>query len=295
MHDYQTVLVRFTKTNNHNDCYDLQFSLEQNTFVPKWIDRINHAKHRQDPISEPWAIKGLNNNNLSLENCRIRLNELIDKVNAHEKLFDKKLDDVNDQDTLNNIHAVFEKHHGKLDEWLTNPMFINKPKEFREWLSQRNQFVHLCEGQRSMPNVRIVWFDLPKTETFDNSDYELFTNQREFGTIYSLYADVGKNIESLAEDNDAHHHDFVPNLHYSADCKILLGTSDETLIAFKELSYSHYIQDNQNYLAEKGFKTDDIRLTTGHIPIAKLTTSKSDKQILQELSEYDLVQDLILL
>ena len=56
------VLVRFSKTNNHNDCYDLYFNLENNSFVPKWIDRVNHAKRRQDPISEPWAMRGLNNN-----------------------------------------------------------------------------------------------------------------------------------------------------------------------------------------------------------------------------------------
>jgi len=294
MHDYKTILVRFSKTNNPNDCYDLHFQLEQNAFVPKWIDRVNHAKRRQDPISEPWAIKGINNN-LDPENCRIRLNELIDKVNAHERLFDKKLDNLNDQDTLNQIHAVFEKHHGQLDEWLSNPLFANKPKEFREWLSQINQFVHLCEGANSSPSVRIVWFDLPKTEQFDTSDYALFTNNREFGTIYSLYADVGKNIESLADDNDDHHHDFVPNLHYSADCRIIFETLDQNLVAFRELSYHHYKNDNQQYLESKDYAMDDPRLTTGHIPLAKLVTNKSELQILQELSEYDLVQEFILL
>ena len=98
MHDYNTILVRFSKTNNHNDCYDLKFQLEQNTFVPKWIDRVNHAKRRQDPISEPWAMKGLNNN-LDPENCRIRLNELIDKVNSYEPLFQRKLDFIGDLPT----------------------------------------------------------------------------------------------------------------------------------------------------------------------------------------------------
>ena len=147
--------------------------LEQNTFVPKWIDRVNHAKRRQDPISEPWAMKGLNNN-LDPENCRIRLNELIDKVNSYEPLFQRKLDFIGDQDTLNQIHSVFEKHHGQLDDWLSNPLFENKPKEFREWLSQINQFVHLCEGEKSAPNVRIVWFDLPKTEQFNTDDYRIW-------------------------------------------------------------------------------------------------------------------------
>ena len=294
MHDYKQALVRFTKTNNHSDCYDLKFQLEQNSFVPKWIDRINHAKQRQDPISEPWAMKGINKN-LDPENCRIRLNELIDKVNSHERLFDKKLHNITDQDTLNQIHSVFEKHHGKLDDWLTNPLFENKPKEFREWLSQINQFVHLCEGHSCSANVRIVWFDLPKTEQFDANDYALFTNNREFGTIYSLYADVGKNIESLTDDNDDHHHDFVPNLHYSADCRIMFETLDENTVAFRELAYQHYIRDNQSYLQSKGYNQDDIRLTTGHIPLAKLITNKSERQILEELSDYDLIQDLILL
>ena len=40
---------------------------------------------------------------------------------------------------------------------------------------------------------------------------------------------------------------------------------------------------------------DDPRLTTGHIPLAKLVTNKTELQILQELSEYDLVQEFILL
>ena len=294
MHDYETVLVRFSKKDNHNDVYDLKFKLEQNTFVSKWIDCVNHAKRRQDPISEPWAIQGIGSK-LNPENCRIRLNELIDKVNAYEKLFEKKLDNLNDQNTLNQIHAVFEKHHGKLDEWLSNPLFEGKPKAFREWLSQINQFVHLCEGVGTSPSVRIVWFDLPKTRQFDENDYTLFTNRREFGTIYSLYADVGKNIESLAYDKDDHHHDFVPNLHYSADCKIYFDTLDQREVASRELCYNHYKKDNQQYLESKGYSTDDPRLTTGKIPLAKLLTNKSQKQILQELSNYDLVQEFILL
>ena len=136
---------------------------------------------------------------------------------------------------------------------------------------------------------------MPKTEQFDTNDYALFTNNREFGTIYSLYADVGKNIESLANDNDDHHHDFVPNLHYSADCRIIFETLDTDSVASEEQSHQHYKNNNQQYLESKGYAMDDPRLTTGHIPLAKLVTNKTELQILQELSEYDLVQEFILL
>lgn len=295
MHDYTKVLVRFSKQNNYNDCYDLTFRLINNSFVPKWIDRINQAKSRQDPISEPWAMKRFNQN-LSPQDCLLRLNQLIDSVNTYEKLFDRKLKDINDQDTLNQIHSVFEKHHGKLDEWLKNPLFDNKPKQFREWLSQINQYVHLCEQVKdNRPSVRFVWFDLPKTEKFSNDDYKLFTNRYDFGVIYSLYADVGKNIEALAEDDDDHHHDFVPNLHFSADCRVDFGTFPEARVKENEIKYKKFIMENQSMLESKGYTINDPRLTCGHIPIAKLITNKSETQIVHELSQYDCIQDLVLL
>ena len=48
-------------------------------------------------------------------------------------------------------------------------------------------------------------------------------------------------------------------------------------------------------LESSGYTVDDPRLTAGHIPIAKLITDKSESQIVQELSEYDYIQDLVLL
>ena len=66
------------------------------------------------------------------------INRLIQKVDSVEKLFDLQLQDINDQDTLNKIHAVFENNHGKLDEWKLNPLFKNKPNDFRKNLSEIN-------------------------------------------------------------------------------------------------------------------------------------------------------------
>ena len=155
--------------------------------------------------------------------------------------------------------------------------------------------MHLCEQTTSKPNVRIVWFDLPKTKTFDKEDYALFTNKRNFGTIYSSYADVGKGIESLVDDEDNHHHDFVPNLHYSADCRIIFETLSDKEVTNRENKYKEYQTKNQIYFDAKGYYADDVRLTTGHIPLATLNTTKSEQQILQELSKYDLIQDLSLI
>lgn len=289
---FKYVIVRLSKKSNHSDIFDLKFKLLDNLFVPKWIDCILLTQQLQYPISEPWAFYNLNNQ-FTEELIVNKINDLISQINTYEKLFDCKLKNTNDQDTLNKIHSIFEKHHGKLDEWLTNPLFKNKPKHFRNLLSQINQFVHLCESRQSKTQkIRIVWFDLPKTNKFSNDDYKLFTNARKFGTLYTLYSDVGKNIESLTIDNDAHHHDIVPNLHYSADCKIYFYTDTSNEIEQRQQKYKKYLDENEQYLKTKGYTKNDSRLTTGHIPLAKLETKYNEKELLNHLSNFDNIQSV---
>jgi hypothetical protein len=108
--------------------------------------------------------------------------------------------------------------------------------------------VHACESQNDIPKIRVVWFDLPKYKKFTDEDYRLFTNgRRSFGSIYHLYSDVGKNIESLAEDNDDHHHDIVPNIHYSADVVIYFKQDSKVDVQRKDKLYKEYITMNQTY------------------------------------------------
>jgi hypothetical protein len=253
------------------------------------------AQQLQYPISEPWAFYNLNDR-MNKELLVTKINDLITEINSYEKLFDCKLDNIHDQDTLNKIHSIFEKHHGQLDEWLTNPLFENKPKHFRNLLSQINQFVHLCESHdTTTKKIRIVWFDLPKINTFSDDDYKLFTDARKFGTLYTLYSDVGKNLEALAMDNDKHHHDIVPNLHYSADCNILFNTETDIELKQRKQKYKEYAQQNKHYLETKGYSENDIRLTTGHIPLASLETDLNEKEILSHLRNFDNIQSVNLI
>ena len=293
--NFKYAIVRLSKKSNHLDTFDLKFKLLDNSFVPKWIDCILLAQQLQYPISEPWAFYNLNNQ-FNEETIVNRINDLISEINSYEELFDCKLKNTNDQETLNKIHSIFEKHHGKLDEWLTNPLFKNKPKRFRNLLSQINQFVHLCESRQSKTQkIRIVWFDLPKTNKFSDDDYKLFTDARKFGTLYTLYSDVGKNIESLAIDNDEYHHDIVPNLHYSADCKIYFYTDTPSEIEQQQQKYKKYLDKNEQYLKTKGYTKNDSKLTTGQIPLATLESTYSEKELLTQLSNFDNIQSVNLI
>jgi len=281
--------LRLSKREDHREYYDLKFKLLDNPFVPKWIECVLEAQQNQYPISEPWAMYNLNKN-MNAQFIKENLNRLIKEVDSVEKLFDMEILDIDDQDSLNKIHSIFEKHHGKLDEWQQNPMFRDKPDSFRKNLSEINQFVHACETQGGSPRIRVVWFDLPKYKRFSDVDYKLFTNEIKFGSIYHLYADVGKNIESLSVDNDEHHHDFVPNLHYSADFVVRFDDFDTDKARTVEKKYKQYIERNKNYLSSKGYQDDDARLTTGRIELARLETDLKQSDLLSTLKNFNHIQ-----
>mgnify|MGYP001246553292 FL=1 len=175
-------------------------------------------------------------------------------------------------------------------------MFKNKPDSFRKNLSEINQLVHACESIISgTKKIRIVWFDLPKVNKFTKSDYDLFTNQIKFGYLYYLYCDVGKNIESLCRDNDDHHHDFVPNIHYSADCVCFFKQNSKREVEKLELDYKNKIEKNKQKLLKSGYHVKDKNLTTGRIPLAKLDMAISQDKLLKRLKNYNNIQSFLLI
>lgn len=284
--------IRLSKENDPTDVFDLKYTLIDNTFTKKWINCVLEAQQRRYEISEPWALYNINDklsDNFVLE----KLNSLMSQVDKEENLFGFKLESIYDKDKLNKIHSVFEKHHGKLDEWKDNPIFKNKSENFRKNLSEVNQFVHACENRHGSPKIRIVWFDLPKVNKFDDEDYKLFTNKKTFGSLYHLYADVGKNIESLAVDNDDHHHDVVPNIHFSADCVAYFCSDTEKQVAEYEKKFNAFVEENAEYLDSRGYKKNDTRLTTGRIEIGKLG-KLDEKKLMSKLRKYDYIQSFFL-
>jgi len=294
---HEKIIVRLSQENNHQQTFDLVFKLENNHFVEKWIDRFKAVQQRQDPISEPWAFYNLNNR-FSDDYIIEEMNRLVDECNRISPgLFDKKLYDVNDQDTLNYLHSIFELHHGQLDAWKSNELFnIPEGNKLRQNLSFINQMVHRAEGQGSNKQIRVVWFDIPKTETYSKADYQLFTNKQEFGGVYICYADVGKNLESLTFDDDDHVHDFVPNTHYSADLVIRFDSYEtDANVETKESAYKNFFMQNREYFESKGYYREDPRLTTGNIKIAQLKTDLPNKKLLEKISEFDNIQSVYLI
>lgn len=291
------VLVRLCHSRDHTQTYDLNYRLLDNAFVPKWRERYLYSQSRGDDISTRDQFYGLNSK-WTAERTIELINERVDEINQMvPNLIDRKIQSVTDQDTLNYLHSFFEKYHGKIDAWLTDPWWRDKPPEMRPIWSDLNNYIHRLEGYRNgkpNPRIKVCWYDTPKLKKFTEEDYRLFDPGYRFGVMYSLYSDVGKDLLSLAQDDDDHHHDFVPPTYYSADFHLRFHNDDDKIIQHKKKISKEYYHRNENYFKSKGYQENDYRLVIGSIPIAELITSKSQELILNDIKNYDRIQGVYL-
>jgi len=295
----EKIIVRLCRSDDWHDTLDLRYDLLDNAFVPKWVQEFQKTQMRNDPISTRDQFYGINTE-WTVERVIQDINRCIQSINAVVPgLITETLHDAGDQDTLNRLHSHFERYHGKVDQWLTDPWWRDKPTSLRLAWSDLNNLIHRLEGYRSgepKPRIKICWYDTPKTEKLSQEDYDLFTHQYRFGVAYSLYSDVGKDLMSLAYDEDEHHLDFVNPTFYSSDLQLMFyNVSDQQALKAKS-DCSAFYDRNQNYFMSKGFAKDDPRLVTGSIPIAQLERSyphrHNEKELLDVLSRYNRTQSV---
>jgi hypothetical protein len=295
----EKMIVRLCRSDDWHDTFDLRYDLCKNAFVPKWIKEFQKTQMRNDPISTRDQFYGINTE-WTAERVIKSINECIQSINGVVPgLIKETLIDSKDQDTLNRLHSYFERYHGKIDQWLTDPWWSDKPTRLRSVFSDLNNLIHRLEGYRDgepRPKIRICWYDAPKTKKFLLEDYALFTHQYQFGVAYSLYSDVGKDLMSLTYDEDEHHLDFVNPTFYSTDLQLRFhNVSNDQNKKIKSDCEAFYDR-NQNYFMSHGFTKNDPRLVTGSIPVAQLERFYyyiyDEKELLDVLSRYNRTQSV---
>lgn len=258
---------------DHQDVFTLEFSLHQNTITKRWQDKILLAQALEYPIDDPNRFYGFDPPEVEKVKALALINNCIDQINSHRAIIDRKLESVDDQDTLNYLHHIFEEYHGLLDQqgtefWKSCPPYVQKA------LANLNVYVHRCESAvDNDPRVVVTYYALPKACFLEESDYELFTPYTKFGDLYLNYVEIGKTLSDLWHDKDQYIHDdaFQPFRRFSADFAVRFYDTDIEKQDQKIKETWRYFDEHAGFFHSLGYQRGDPRLMPfGVLPLGKL-------------------------
>lgn len=273
--NYSYLVIDYVDPCNHTDVLSVEYKLRNYPVVPRWAKQVELAVE-QYQIDDPERFYGFKS---FIEESQIALNKInqnIEIINRYQPIINKTLSAIDDQDTLNYLHNVFERYHGLLNQQDTE-FWHAAPKEVQQALADLNICVHRCEsvylGNR--PRQVTTWYGLPKTEVLELSDYDYFTSVYRAGTVYINYVEIGKTFENLADDNDQYIGDeaFRPFKHFSADFTIKFYNTGEKEFATKSNRMLQYYLSKQKFFNDRGLTIDHPYMRSGFIPVADSTVT----------------------
>jgi hypothetical protein len=289
-------------TYSGDDDLTLTYNINETSIAQRWATLLDEAI-QQYTIDNPERMYGFD----TLEIERIKavnaINQCVDTINDYSPGFvERRMTPELIQDDLNYLHHIFEVYHGMLNE--PHEFFVSAPVDVQRALGQLNLEVHRCEAmaegtvRKMMPTHLVTYYDQPRgpgIRTLEDADYEHFTDHVEFGTVYLLYVEIGKTLQDMAIDDDHHIGDeaYKPFRHYASDFVIrYFGTKTETVNNFRKMYKNHYDENKEFYDARYNYS--HIYNRPGNIPLAKLQTHLSPKQVITEIQKRQFVSSVTL-
>lgn len=272
MLNFKKLHITYADPYNHTDQIVVDYQLRDTPITTKWIERVLAAQQLY-PIDDPGRFYGFGSVAEQKDRALADMNSLLNFINDYITV-DKRLHSVEDQDTLNYLHHVFEVEHGLLDANQNN-------NELKQALCNLNLMVHRCESiaRGAHPRHVVTYFGLPKTKVLNDDDYQYFESGTKFGTVYINYVEIGKTLYDLMLDNDSYINPeaFQPFCHYSADFVVRFWDDPQENL-YNEL-YNYY-QLHQQSFETMGYTWQQLSRSIGSIPVANLCANIDITQML---------------
>lgn len=269
---------------------ELRFELETSPITDLWLEKMR-VRHDWS-LDDPGRFYGFDEPDIEQDKAEKELRRCIGIINEFQPIIQDRNYSVNDQDSLNYLHHIFETYHGLLDQQ-NSEWWCRAPKQVQQALADLNIAVHRAETSRRRGQPRFVctWFGMPKKERLNE---HLITkhgkDQFEFGGVYLNYVEIGKTLEELSIDDDQWIGDdaFRPFLHYSADFNVRFY--DEEIDLEKA---SGYFFRHAEFFARQGINDFvDYRVRPYRFLLARLQSDLSREEILINLSKNQLITDI---
>jgi hypothetical protein len=260
----------------------LVFDVLNTPVADLWLERMSH-RHAW-AMDNPDRFYGFNSVEQEQQRALATMQQCIDTVNQYQPIIDRILTRVNDQDTLNYLHNIFELYHGQLDQQ-THEFWQTAPEAVRQALAMINITVHRCESLRGgHMNTRFVctWYGMPKTQTLGLELQQQYgVLQSEFGGVYLNYCEIGKTAMDMANDRDQYMADemFCPFNYYSADFRVDLYSESMDAAQQRQQQTVKYVQERTEFFQRFGIvDTDDVRIQPLKFKVAQLVYDSADTE-----------------
>ena len=269
--NFKYLHITYANPLDKSDEVVLTFRLRNTQIAHKWVERVLTAQNLGYPIDDPKRFYGFGTREQQTHDALNEINQLIDQLENFWRIpIGRQLTDINDQDTLNYLHHIFEVEHGLLDAKKVNP-------QFQKHIGHLNVLVHRCESIQRGANPRqvITYYGLPKDKILESDDYRSFGTSIKFGTVVLNYVEIGKTLQDLMMDNDSYisREAFRPFKHYSADFAVHFYDTDGVLF-YK--SVEEYFIKNQSHFETLGYSWNDLSASIGTLQIADLDNPTHD-------------------
>lgn len=278
------------KTRIHfKDNYHLDFDLYDGSLASRWAEEINKVNDMGIVIDEPERFYNMPNTEYDHYNG---MNNIIATIKAEAPEIISFVDTVTEencnQDMLNQLHHVFEVHHGLYDTQDTNPLFQRVSLQCRKALNELNLMVHRIESIGTLPRFVSTWYDKPPRQALHEEDYGLFTLEQKWGEMYINYVEVGKSLQDLTYDDDDYidvEAAFKPLQHYSCDVTVRFNDSTPRGVSRMKYKINQYRSQHEEFFA----KYDNLSI--GRLPIGMIDMEDNTrKEILNELSQHAFIE-----
>lgn len=267
----------------------LQFEILDNPLTQLWLERM--SVRDQYPLDDPYRFYGFDSQDIAESKALAQIQLTCAEINKWNPIIDRDITSVQDQDTLNYLHNIFERYHGLLDKIPTHPIYGEFPHKIRQHLADLNVDVHRCEAvaRGNRPRFVCTWYGLPKTKTLPVGIMKEYgTLNPKFGSVCINYAEIGKTLEDLTQDNDNYIGDdaFRPFNHYTADFNVRLHEETVAYASEKLVRMQAYYKQHQDFFFERGYTTfQDPRMLPLRFPVAQLIETMSREQLLAEIQQ----------
>lgn len=266
MTSLKTLRITYCNVKDDSDEIQVNYKLRNTDITNKWVERVLNAQKLGYKIDNPARFYGFGSIAEQIAKAIEEINNTIITLNKWMQI-DIRLQTVQDQDTLNQLHHIFEIKHGLLDR-------KNIDFAFKQALCNLNLLVHRCESiaHGAKPRHVVTYYGLPKTKVLTENDYQFFEPNIKFGTVYLNYVEIGKTLYDLMLDNDSYIDKtaFQPFFHYSADFVVKYWNEpNENLLE----QCKNYFYKNLTFFQSIGYTWADLKKSIGRIPVADIDYS----------------------